>query len=128
MGGGPGHQFRRHRRDVSGAAVRQTGMRTEIILGNWLAKPGNQQKVVVASKIAGPGRRAGSCNRATALTKANIIDACEGSLRRLQTDFIDLYQIHWPDRNVAAFGTWRLTAARSGPLCRSSSRSRPCRR
>lgn len=39
-----------------------------------------------------------------ALTKANIIDACEGSLRRLQTDHIDLYQIHWPDRNVAAFG------------------------
>ena len=93
----------------------ETGMRTEIILGNWLAKPGNRQKVVVASKIAGPGRRDWIRNGATALTKANIIDACEGSLRRLQTDFIELYQIHWPDRNVAAFGTWRFDSGKERP-------------
>ena len=93
----------------------ETGMRTELILGNWLAKPGNRKKVLLASKIAGPGRRDWIRNGATALTKANIIDACEGSLRRLQTDFIDLYQIHWPDRNVAAFGTWRFDSGKERP-------------
>jgi len=93
----------------------ETGMRTEVILGNWLGKPGNRKKVLLASKIAGPGRRDWIRNGATALTKANIIDACEGSLRRLQTDFIDLYQIHWPDRNVAAFGTWRFDSGKERP-------------
>ena len=93
----------------------ETGLRTELILGKWLAKPGNRQKVVLASKIAGPGRRDWIRNGATSLTKANIIDACEGSLRRLQTDHIDLYQIHWPDRNVAAFGTWRFDSGKERP-------------
>lgn len=90
----------------------ETGLRTEIILGNWLGRPGNREKVVLATKIAGPGRRDWIRNGATALTKANIIDACEGSLRRLQTDHIDLYQIHWPDRNVAAFGSWQFDSSK----------------
>jgi len=90
----------------------ETGLRTEIILGNWLGRPGNRDKVVLATKIAGPGRRDWIRNGATALTKANIIDACEGSLRRLQTDHIDLYQIHWPDRNVAAFGSWQFDSGK----------------
>ena len=90
----------------------ETGLRTEIILGNWLGRPGNREKVVLASKIAGPGRRDWIRNGATSLTKANIIDACEGSLKRLQTDHIDLYQIHWPDRNVAAFGSWQFDSSK----------------
>ena len=79
---------------------------TEIIIGNWLAKnPAARQKLVLATKVAGPSRampwiRGGSGD----LTAADIQAACDGSLKRLQTDVIDLYQIHWPVRHVPAFG------------------------
>ncbi|MDD5334465.1 MAG: aldo/keto reductase [Rhodoferax sp.] len=90
---------------------------TEIIIGHWLAKnPAARQKLVIASKVAGPARgmpwiRGGS----TDLTAADIIAACEGSLRRLQTDVIDLYQIHWPVRHVPAFGLLYFDPAKDGP-------------
>ncbi len=80
---------------------------TETILGHWLAnRPGVRQKVVLATKVAGPARgmnwiRAGK----TDVTPEDITTACEDSLRRLQTDVIDLYQIHWPVRHVPAFGS-----------------------
>ena len=79
---------------------------TEIIIGHWLAKnPAARQQLVLATKVAGPSRsmpwiRGGSPD----LTAADIIAACEGSLKRLQTEVIDLYQIHWPVRQVPAFG------------------------
>lgn len=80
---------------------------TEKIIGNWLAqRPGARQKLLIASKVAGPSRsmpwiRGGSLD----LTGADILAACDGSLQRLQTDVIDLYQIHWPVRSVPAFGS-----------------------
>jgi aryl-alcohol dehydrogenase-like predicted oxidoreductase len=80
---------------------------TEIIMGNWLAKnPSARQKLVIATKVAGPSRgmpwiRGGSPD----LTAADIVAACEGSLKRLQTDVIDLYQLHWPTRHVPMFGS-----------------------
>ncbi len=79
---------------------------TETILGRWFAaRPGVRQKVVLASKVAGPARgmnwvRGGKAD----LTPADIECACHDSLRRLQTDVIDLYQIHWPNRNAPSFG------------------------
>ena len=79
---------------------------TETIIGNWIDKnPGARQKLVIATKVAGPSRgmpwiRNGSAD----LTGDDIIAACEGSLRRLKTDVIDLYQFHWPTRNVPLFG------------------------
>ncbi len=79
---------------------------TETIIGNWLAKrPGARSKLVLATKVAGPARgmpwiRQGSPD----LTAADIEGACNDSLKRLQTDVIDLYQIHWPARNVPMFG------------------------
>ena len=79
---------------------------TETIIGNWLAKrPGMRQRVVLATKIAGPARgmnwvRGGSSN----LQPADFIQACNDSLQRLKTDVIDLYQIHWPNRNAPMFG------------------------
>ena len=87
-------------------ARRETFGATETILGHWLAaRPGARDKVVLASKVAGPSRgmdwiRNGSPD----LTVEDILTACDASLRRLQTDVIDLYQIHWPVRHAPAFG------------------------
>ena len=84
----------------------QTYGASERIIGNWLAaRPGMRSRVVLATKVAGPARnahwiRGGSSN----LTAAQIHEACDDSLRRLRTDVIDLYQIHWPNRNVPTFG------------------------
>jgi aryl-alcohol dehydrogenase-like predicted oxidoreductase len=87
-------------------ARRETFGATERIIGNWFAsRPGARRKVVLATKVAGPSRgmdwiRGGSPD----LTAADIVAACDGSLQRLRTDVIDLYQIHWPVRNVPTFG------------------------
>lgn len=83
----------------------ETQGRTESHIGSWLKKSGKRGKVVLASKVAGPNPnlhwvRGGANN----LDEKNIRAAVEASLRRLQTDHIDLYQIHWPSRNVPIFG------------------------
>ena len=78
---------------------------TEKILGSWLGK--NKAKragLVIASKIAGPGRREWIRNGENQVTKKTIPWAIGDSLKRLQTDYIDLYQIHWPERYVPSFG------------------------
>jgi aryl-alcohol dehydrogenase-like predicted oxidoreductase len=78
---------------------------TETILGHWFAKhPGARQKLVLATKVAGPSRGMAWIRDHMGLTAQDFITSCEGSLRRLQTDVIDLYQIHWPERHVPAFG------------------------
>ena len=77
---------------------------TERIIGNWFAKTGNREKVVLASKIAGGGDYTAHI-RNGGLSKENIKEAIEGSLKRLQTDYLDLYQLHWPNRGVNVFGT-----------------------
>ncbi len=78
---------------------------TETIIGNWFAKnPGARQKLMVATKVAGPSRGMPWIRDNQGLSAQDIITSCEGSLRRLQTDVIDLYQIHWPERHVPAFG------------------------
>jgi aryl-alcohol dehydrogenase-like predicted oxidoreductase len=77
---------------------------TETIIGRWFAKnPGARQKLVLASKVAGPSR--GMAWMRETMTPAEMVAACDGSLRRLQTDVIDLYQIHWPERHVPSFGS-----------------------
>ena len=86
---------------------RETFGATEKIIGSWFAsRPGMRSKVVLATKVAGPSRgmdwiRGGSPD----LTAADIAAACDASLQRLQTEVIDLYQIHWPNRNVPVFGS-----------------------
>ncbi len=78
---------------------------TETIIGRWLAKrPSARAKLVLATKVAGPSRGMPWVRSGKGMTAADIIASCEGSLRRLQTDVIDLYQIHWPERHVPAFG------------------------
>jgi aryl-alcohol dehydrogenase-like predicted oxidoreductase len=78
---------------------------TETIIGNWLAKhPSARSRLVLATKVAGPSRGMPWVRAGKGMTAADIIASCEGSLRRLRTDVIDLYQIHWPERHVPAFG------------------------
>jgi aryl-alcohol dehydrogenase-like predicted oxidoreductase len=78
---------------------------TETILGNWFAaRPGARQKLVLASKVAGPSRGMPWVREGKGLTPADIAASCDASLKRLQTDVIDLYQIHWPERHVPVFG------------------------
>ncbi len=76
---------------------------TETIIGHWFASRENREKVILASKITGPGLpwvRDGNYR----IDKKNILLALEGSLKRLQTDYIDLYQLHWPNRGSYHFG------------------------
>jgi aryl-alcohol dehydrogenase-like predicted oxidoreductase len=87
---------------------------TETILGNWFAsRPGMRQKLVLATKVAGPAR--GMPWLRGEVTKAGIIEACEASLKRLQTEVIDLYQIHWPARNVPTFGALYFDPSKDRP-------------
>jgi len=84
----------------------ETYGKTEKIIGSWLAKNGRRNDVVLASKIAGPGVdwvghiREGK----TRFNAEHISQALEASLHRLQTDYIDLYQLHWPERETNFFG------------------------
>lgn len=81
---------------------------TERIIGTWLRAKGGREKLVVASKVSGRSTAAWIRPDGTGarLDEANIRYACENSLRRLRTDYIDLYQLHWPDRPVSLFGAW----------------------
>ena len=86
-------------------ARQETYGATERIIGRWFqARPGARQQVVLASKVAGPSRGMPWIRDGQGMTAADIVASCEGSLRRLQTEVIDLYQIHWPERHVPAFG------------------------
>lgn len=73
---------------------------TEVIIGNWFARNG-RDKVILATKVTGEGQAA--VRNGAALTGAVFRDAVEGSLRRLKTDYIDLYQLHWPNRGSYHF-------------------------
>ncbi|MGC8121300.1 NADP(H)-dependent aldo-keto reductase [Marinobacter sp. VGCF2001] len=77
---------------------------TEQYLGNWLTRRGRRDDLVIASKVAGPGNGLSYLRGGPRLTAEHVRAACEESLKRLQTDYIDLYQVHWPDRNANFFG------------------------
>lgn len=84
---------------------------SESIVGRWLARQ-QRDRILVATKVAGPARSLNWIrNGPSAMDRANIRAAIEGSLRRLQTDYIDLYQLHWPERNQPMFGQWQYDPA-----------------
>ncbi len=86
-------------------ARKETFGATETIIGNWFERhPGMRQKLVLASKVAGPSRGMPWIREGSGMTAQDILNACDASLKRLKTDVIDLYQIHWPERHVPSFG------------------------
>ena len=90
---------------------------TESFIGRWLkARPGLRERIVLATKVAGPARgydwiRHGSAD----LRPADIVAACDASLQRLQTEVIDLYQLHWPNRHVPMFGGLAFDPSKDTP-------------
>jgi aryl-alcohol dehydrogenase-like predicted oxidoreductase len=83
----------------------ETSGSTERIIGTWLAKTGKRDQVIIGSKITGPGRKIfGDLRPNLDFSKASLDDALHKSLKRLQTDYLDLYQLHWPERDVNIFG------------------------
>jgi aryl-alcohol dehydrogenase-like predicted oxidoreductase len=77
---------------------------TESFIGNWINKKTNRDQIILASKIAGPGRNLDYIRPNLGYSKEAINEAVNTSLKRLQTDYLDLYQLHWPDRNANFFG------------------------
>lgn len=84
-------------------ATAETYARTEKIIGNWFQKTGKREKVVLATKIAGPGDYTAHI-RTNGFSPEALKNAVNNSLKRLQTDYIDLYQLHWPERQTNTFG------------------------
>lgn len=77
---------------------------TEQFLGSWLQKRGLRDKIIIATKVTGPGESFHYLREGPRLSRQHIISAVEGNLQRLQTDYIDLYQLHWPERHTNFFG------------------------
>jgi aryl-alcohol dehydrogenase-like predicted oxidoreductase len=84
-------------------AMEETFTKTETIIGNWLEKRGRRDDLVIATKIVGPADRFDYVRNGPRLTREQINEAIDGSLKRLKTDYVDLYQLHWPDRNSNFF-------------------------
>jgi len=77
---------------------------TEAIIGSWLEKRSDRDRLVIASKVSGPGPMVAHVRGGPRLNSRQITRACEDSLRRLRTETIDLYQVHWPERQTNCFG------------------------
>lgn len=82
----------------------ETSGKTEEIIGNWFAARGGRDQIILASKAAGPGEWIKHIRGGPRLNRAHLFEAVENSLKRLQTDYLDLYQMHWPDRHTNYFG------------------------
>lgn len=85
-------------------AAPETQGLTETYIGSWLAKTGKRNDLVLASKVTGPSRGFKHIREQLDFSKTSLEDALHKSLKRLETDYLDLYQLHWPERAVNVFG------------------------
>jgi aryl-alcohol dehydrogenase-like predicted oxidoreductase len=93
-------------------ACAETYTTTETYIGNWMKVRGKRDRVVLATKVAGPGRP--WIRNGMGLSPWSIKEAIDGSLKRLQTDYVDLYQLHWPQRGTYHFGqNWTYTPSKA---------------
>ena len=83
---------------------KETQGSTERYIGTWLKDRPDREKLIIATKVAGPSPGLAYIRNPLNFSKEQINTALDGSLKRLQTDYIDLYQLHWPERNVNKFG------------------------
>lgn len=83
---------------------KETQGASERIMGNWLQKRNNRGKVILATKVTGPSQGLSYIRNPLNFSSEQINTAIEGSLERLQTDYVDIYQLHWPERNNNRFG------------------------
>jgi aryl-alcohol dehydrogenase-like predicted oxidoreductase len=97
----------------------ETQGRSEELLGKWVASRKVRDRVIIATKVAGPGNAAGDMTHIRGpmrhLDATNIDQAVASSLKRLGTDHIDLYQVHWPERAVSTHGRQRFSALADAP-------------
>ena len=92
----------------------ETQGRTEAYIGSWLRRQ-PRDKVILATKIAGPARQVTWIRDGPKITPEQIAAAIDTSLKRLQTDYVDLYQLHWPERYTPLFGEWQFDPAKHRP-------------
>jgi len=83
---------------------KETQGSTEKIIGNWLKKRGKRVDIVLATKVTGPSQGLSYIRNVPNFSRNHILEAINGSLKRLQTDYVDLYQLHWPERKTNYFG------------------------
>lgn len=84
---------------------RENNGKTEEFIGEWLKDRSDRDKIILATKVTGPSKGLKYIREDLGFGRKQITEAVEGSLRRLKTDYIDLYQLHWPERQVNNFGT-----------------------
>lgn len=87
---------------------KETQGSTERFIGSWIAQ-GNRDKIILATKVAGPSRGLSYIRENLGFSKKAILEALNNSLKRLQTDYVDLYQLHWPERKTNCFGVRNYT-------------------
>ena len=90
-------------------STKENNGKTEDFIGSWIAKSGKRDKYIIATKVCGPAANRSYISENLNFSKERINHAINRSLRRLQTDYVDLYQLHWPERKVNSFGTLGYT-------------------